>query len=170
MPNDNEIPLPDSRKLTIEWLRTHLPLAWWRIIALILFTTFGIGFAAGNWQPVVMWIEGLFANGGSSQKIASAPNIVDHLKEIRHIVHCRIDLSTKEEVLLPELTAESAKDIAQAQAQLQAKLGRTRVVRRLLDEVDRITYQVYEIFVSRTSANLGPYPMTQREKWCKEND
>ena len=170
MPNDNGIPLPDSRKLTIEWLRTHLPLAWWRIIALILFSTFGIGFAAGNWQPVAMWIEGLFANGGSSKKIASAPNLVNHLREIRHIVHCRIDLSTKEKVLLPEHTAQSTRDIAQAQAQLQAKQGRTVAARRLLNEVDRYTYQIYQILESRTGANLGPYPMTQREKWCKEND
>lgn len=58
-PNEEDLPLPKPEQITIAWLKQHVPLGWWKIFWISLISVFGfvfgLGFIAGNWEPISAW-------------------------------------------------------------------------------------------------------------------
>ena len=183
----NDIQLPESRKLTIAWLKQHVPVAWWWAFVVFIITIFGFGLAVGNWEPISWWMSYHLGNqqirpakqgsqspdaADSSRKKSSKPtktnpqqpDILKNLKEIREIVNCRIDLSTEMTFQLPEHGTDTKHKLAE----IQAKSERTAVVRKLLNEIDRVTMQVAQILGKQHVMKMGPFPIVWRQEICRK--
>ena len=102
MAGKRDVDLPDPERVTLGWLKQHLPLGWWRMIFVVLFFTFGVGFAAGSWDPISTLIMNLFTTEEtsdegerteepeqlkgeptSSSKVHRELTLSDHIREIR---------------------------------------------------------------------------------------
>ena len=151
-PNKENLPLPKPEQITIAWLKQHVPLGWWwtlwASLIFLLCSSFSLGFAAGNWEPISAWVKKNFEKcsdvkcskdnvDNSDSEYVSALSLRDHLREIREIVNCRIDLSSN-----LELDDQSPAEAAQSAQLIQ---GRKENIERLLTEINRTTAQIEQI-------------------------
>ena len=163
-PNKEDLPLPKPEQITIAWLKQHVPVGWWKIllvslIPVVLFV-FSLGVIAGNWEPISAWVTKDLeksldtsspkenVDDSDSENVPSL-SLRDHLREIRDIVNCRIDLSSK-------FAADNFRSPQEA-ARAQRIHERNAMLKRLLMEINRFILQIEQISSTRDiGGNLPP--------------
>lgn len=161
IPDKEDLPLPKPEQITIAWLKQHVPLSWWRILWASLIPVFSfvfvLGVVAGNWEPISAWVI------KTLDRHVSSLSLQDHLREIRDIVNCRIDLSSKFEVD----NFRSPQKAARAQRILESNV----MIKELLDELNRITFQVEQFASTRDiGRNFSPVSPDELHRCLKTVD
>lgn len=176
-PNKEDLPLPKPEQITIAWLKQHVPLSWWRILWVSLIPVFSflfaLGVVAGNWEPISAWVIKSLDRNPQEEKKERVDNpdsgdvpslsLQDHLREIRDIVNCRIDLSSKFE-------ADNFRSPQEA-ARAQRIHEQNAIIKRLLTEINQVTLQIEQISSPRdTGGNLPPVSPDELNRCLKTVD
>ena len=152
---ETDVPLPKPNQITLGWLRQHVPLSWWAYIFVILGVIFSAGGVLTQWEPIYNYIQNKSnhipdeAGRVSEEIIKDSPDdalsisVWEGMRQIRDMIHCRIDLSFeyREQPSIEQSDTERAR----VRAEMQLKTEQLAITRRLLEEIDKHALQIIQI-------------------------